>query len=85
LTLDLSRRRRVRVALLGDTHGFLDERVAAAAGTCDVVMHTGDVGARAVLDQLGAGGATVLAVRGNNDVAETLHRYEPVSRVRARR
>jgi putative phosphoesterase len=63
-----ARRRRARVAVLGDTHGVLDERVAAAARECDAVVHTGDVGARAVLDALGAAGAPVLAVYGNNDV-----------------
>jgi putative phosphoesterase len=56
------------VLLLADTHGFVDARIAALARACDVVVHAGDVGNAAVLDALGAGGASVIAVRGNNDV-----------------
>jgi hypothetical protein len=58
---------RQRVALLGDTHGFLDPRVRAVAHGCDVIVHTGDVGGRSVLDALESSGAEVLAVAGNND------------------
>lgn len=60
---------RQRVALLGDTHGCLDARVAAVAAGCDVIVHTGDVGGRSVLDELEASGKKVLAVAGNNDTA----------------
>jgi len=58
----------VRVLLLADTHGILDERIAALARECDVVVHAGDVGNGGVIDALESGGARVLAVRGNNDV-----------------
>jgi putative phosphoesterase len=57
-----------RVLLVADTHGQLDERIAAIARECGVVVHAGDVGNVAVLETLGAGGANVIAVRGNNDV-----------------
>ena len=57
-----------RVLLVADTHGILDERIAALARECDVAVHAGDVGAAAVLDALRQGGAQVFAVRGNNDV-----------------
>lgn len=60
--------RRVRVLILGDTHGVLDPRIAALAEGCAHVVHTGDVGAQAVLQTLGRSGAEVHAVRGNNDV-----------------
>ena len=56
-----------RVALLADSHGALDARVAALALGCDFVVHAGDVGSAAVLAQLAPVGALV-AVRGNNDV-----------------
>jgi putative phosphoesterase len=59
----------VRVLLLADTHGHIDERIAALARDCDVIVHAGDVGNAAVLDALRAGGASVVAIRGNNDVA----------------
>lgn len=56
------------VALMGDTHGFLDPRVRAVALACDLVVHTGDVGGRSILDQLAAGSrGAPLAVAGNND------------------
>ena len=58
-----------RVLLLADTHGFLDERIAALARACDVAVHAGDVGNSQVIETLEAAGARVFAVRGNNDVA----------------
>lgn len=57
-----------RVLLVADTHGILDDRIAALARECAVAVHAGDVGAEAVLDALRQGGAQVFAVRGNNDV-----------------
>ena len=60
--------RKLRVLLLADTHGILDTRIGTFARECDVVVHAGDVGNASVLDALSAGGARVIAVRGNNDV-----------------
>ena len=57
-----------QVLLLADTHGALDARIAALARECAVVVHAGDVGNAAVIETLRAGGARVVAVRGNNDV-----------------
>ena len=57
-----------RVLLLADTHGVLDARIAVLARECDVVVHAGDVGNAEVIETLRAGGARVIAVRGNNDV-----------------
>jgi len=59
----------VRVALVADTHGYLNERVAEHVSGCDLVVHAGDVGGAGVLDRLGSRGAEVVAVRGNNDTA----------------
>jgi putative phosphoesterase len=56
-----------RIALLGDTHGHLDERVAGVAAGCDAVVHTGDVGGASILAALGWSQGTVGAVSGNND------------------
>ena len=80
---------RSRVLLLADTHGVLDARIAALAVECDVVVHAGDVGNAAVLETLRAGGAHVIAVRGNNDEPskwprgdrEVLDRLDEIARI----
>ena len=59
----------MRVLLLGDTHGALDVRVLALAGSCELVVHAGDMGNAAVLFALRDACSDVRAVRGNNDVA----------------
>lgn len=56
-----------RVALLADTHGWLDPRIAAVARACDVAVHAGDIGAAGILEALAEDGARVVAVSGNND------------------
>src|SRR5262249_26926908 len=56
----------IAVGVISDTHGLLrPEALAALAGVAHIV-HAGDIGAPAVLDQLGRL-APVTAVRGNND------------------
>lgn len=65
--IDLSRRRHVLVALIADTHGVLDDGVAAAIAQCAVVVHAGDIGNATVLRTLRARHERVIAVRGNND------------------
>lgn len=57
----------VRVALIADTHGWLDPRIADIAQVCDVVVHAGDIGAADILETLASDGARVVAVSGNND------------------
>lgn len=57
----------MRVLLLSDTHGFLDPRIAALAGQVERIVHAGDIGGDAVLQQLEEH-APLVAVRGNNDV-----------------
>ncbi len=59
----------VRVALLADTHGWLDPRIAEIARACDIVVHAGDIGAACILETLAADRARVVAVSGNNDTA----------------
>jgi len=56
----------VRVAILSDTHGVLDRRIAAVVRACDCAVHAGDIGGAGVLAALRPAG-TVVAVRGNND------------------
>ena len=56
------------LAVISDTHGYLDERVVPHLKEVDAILHGGDVGSGAVLADLTAY-APVFAVEGNNDVA----------------
>jgi hypothetical protein len=56
----------VTVGILSDTHGYLDERIAAVIRECDYAIHAGDIMGAHVLDQLKPRNA-VIAVAGNND------------------
>lgn len=70
----------MRVLLLSDTHARLHEGILELAGTCELAVHGGDVGAAWILDALtGATGAPVAAVRGNNDTPAKWH--GPASRL----
>jgi uncharacterized protein len=42
----------MRIGLLSDTHGFLDEAVFGYFAECDEVWHAGDFGSREILDRL---------------------------------
>jgi putative phosphoesterase len=66
----------MRVLLVSDTHGVVDARVASLAAACELVVHGGDVGKAGVIETLGADGARVVAVRGNNDLASKWPRGE---------
>lgn len=61
-------RNEMKVALVSDTHGYLDGRVAEAVAGCELAVHAGDVGSASVLDVLERVCGSVVAVRGNNDV-----------------
>ncbi len=61
-------RRPVRVAIVADTHGRLDPRVAGIVKTCDMAVHGGDIGDAGILARLEPRGGRVFAVFGNNDV-----------------
>ena len=58
----------VRVAILADTHGFLDSRIAARVSDCDIALHAGDIGGADILFALHPR-EEVIAIRGNNDDA----------------
>ncbi|MDH3452457.1 MAG: metallophosphatase family protein [Gammaproteobacteria bacterium] len=64
---DMTRHKRLSIALVSDTHGVLDERIAALVANCDLAVHAGDVGEAGVLSQLQSHGTETIAVRGNND------------------
>ncbi len=65
----------VLVAIVADTHGVLDARVAARVRQCDYAVHAGDIGAAAVLEALKPRTA-VVAVTGNNDLPSKWPRDE---------
>lgn len=74
---DLSRRARLRVALVSDTHGVLDDRIADIVAGCDLAVHAGDIGDAGVLERLQVNGTRAIAVRGNND---TPHQWPAAQR-----
>lgn len=55
-----------RLGLISDTHGVLDERVAAAFKRVDRIIHAGDIGSEKVIWELESI-APVTAVLGNMD------------------
>ncbi|WP_022977636.1 metallophosphoesterase family protein [Nevskia ramosa] len=54
------------IGLISDTHGLLRVQALAALAGVDAILHAGDIGDTAILEQL-ATIAPVTAVRGNND------------------
>ena len=60
---------RFRIALVSDTHGHLDPRIAKVVERCRLAVHAGDIGSGSVLDALARRNRQVTAVRGNNDIA----------------
>ena len=58
--------RALTVGLISDTHGLLRPEAMRALRGSDFIVHAGDIGAPAVLDELSRV-APVTAVRGNND------------------
>ncbi len=62
----MRRKTKIRVGLIADTHGLLRPEATAFLRTADYIIHAGDIGDSAVLDELRAI-SRVCAVRGNND------------------
>jgi putative phosphoesterase len=59
----------LRIGLLSDTHGHMDDRILHHLKGCDEIWHAGDIGDLAVTDQL-AKIAPLRVVYGNIDGAE---------------
>ena len=57
---------KVKVGILSDTHGYLDERIAEVIRDCDYAIHAGDIMGAHILEQLQPR-HEVIAVAGNND------------------
>jgi putative phosphoesterase len=57
-----------RIALISDTHGFLDEKVFEYFKECNEIWHAGDFGNSSIADRLVAGtGLNLRGVYGNVD------------------
>lgn len=59
----------MKVGLISDTHGFLDERVFHHFKDCDEIWHAGDIGENRVLEQL-SNFKPLQAVFGNIDTVQ---------------
>lgn len=55
-----------RIGIIADTHDVLKEEVVQILGTCNVILHAGDITTLSMLDKLNTI-ATTIAVCGNND------------------
>ncbi|GAB3672603.1 metallophosphoesterase family protein [Salinisphaera aquimarina] len=60
----------MRIALIADTHGALDARIADAVRGADLLVHAGDVGV-GVEAELAPLAKDVVIVQGNNDPADS--------------
>jgi uncharacterized protein len=56
----------LRIGLISDTHGLLRPEAKAFLRGSDHIIHAGDIGGQAILDEL-ANLAPLTVVRGNND------------------
>ncbi len=63
----------MKIGLISDTHGHMDERIAHHLEYCDEIWHAGDVGKASVLDDLQKI-APLHAVYGNIDGTEVRNR-----------
>ena len=68
--------RKTTVAIVSDTHGFLDPRIAKIVQDCHYAVHAGDVMAASVLDAMRPRSGRVVAVAGNNDIPEKWSEFE---------
>lgn len=64
----------MKVGLLSDTHGFLDENILKYFEGCDEIWHAGDIGSIDIADQL-SDYKSFRAVHGNIDEPSLQYRY----------
>jgi putative phosphoesterase len=64
----------MKIGLLSDTHGFLDEKIFGYFKNCDEVWHAGDIGSHELADKLEKF-KPFKAVYGNIDDPEMQRRY----------
>lgn len=57
----------MKIGIISDTHGLLRPEALVALAGCEQLIHAGDIGKPAILEQLAAL-APLHVVRGNNDI-----------------
>lgn len=72
----------MRIGVISDTHGLLRPEALRALEGCERILHAGDVGDRAILEELGRI-APVTAVRGNTDRGPLGYELKPFEIVEA--
>ncbi|NQW41087.1 MAG: metallophosphoesterase family protein [Cryomorphaceae bacterium] len=70
--------RALKILVLSDSHGHLDDRILAHAAEADEVWHAGDVGSLDVVDRLASASKVLRGVYGNIDDA-ALRRTWPLN------
>lgn len=65
----VSDKQTIRIAIISDTHGYIDDNIINVVKDCDRVIHAGDICGAHVLEQLHAVCPEVTAVAGNNDAS----------------
>lgn len=65
------------VGLISDTHGYFDPAIPTLFAGVEHILHAGDIGGQAIIDELSAI-APVTAVLGNNDFDPTYRETEIV-------
>ena len=55
------------VAVVSDTHAFLDPRIIELIRECDIAIHAGDICGADILEKMQPKTGKVIAVTGNND------------------
>lgn len=68
-TESLSQQDSLRICIISDTHGHIDENIIGVIKSCDRVIHAGDICGAHVLLQLDEICDHVTAVAGNNDAS----------------
>lgn len=58
---------RTTVAIVSDTHGALDPRIADIIKRSDIAIHAGDIGDASILEAMQPRSGKIFAVAGNND------------------
>lgn len=64
----------IRIGLLSDTHGYLDEQLFDFFESCDEIWHAGDIGEGQIMEKL-ASFRPVRAVYGNIDDLNTRNQF----------
>jgi len=74
---DSAKTQKITMGIISDTHGRLSPRIHDIFRGVDGIVHAGDIGDAAILDELGML-APVVAVRGNMDWGDWSSRLPPV-------